>query len=173
MWRMINRLTLVLKPSSLPRMFLRSLSPISYVFLPCIICYFLFYCILYHFQSVSSIYRLETFETNWFLVVNLFFFFQSPPCNIVLPTRHGSATILIYQLNPINTYHCTFLYHLNLLSLLCWLGLQPMYYILFSVFHNKYALYILKSKKWCVYHCHSEQPFFLFGNLYQISKSTI
>ena len=46
----------------------------------------------------------------------------------------------------IHNYHCTFLYHLNLLLLLCWLGLQPMCYILFSVFHNKYTLYNWKYK---------------------------
>ena len=32
----------------------------------------------------------------------------------------------------IHNYHCTFLYHLNLLLLLCWLGLQPMYFFLYK-----------------------------------------
>lgn len=67
-------------------------------------------------------------------------------CNTIIPTSPIFAVTEIYQLHPISTNLCTFLYHMNLLLLLCWLGLQPMCYILFSVFHNKYALYILKSK---------------------------
>lgn len=73
----------------------------------------------------------------------------------------------------IYTYHCAFLFHLNLLLLLCWLSLQLMYYTLFSVFNNKYGFLVEVKKSDVSIIVIQNNPFFLFRNLYQISKSTI
>ena len=140
-------MTRVLNPSSILKISVRTLSldlvPFSSTLTP------VFLSTLY-LNSLAilhyTIFMLFLLYNTWNIWNKMVFSGQSAftchfsPWNIVLPTRHGSATILIYQLNPIYTYHCTFLYYLNLLLLLCRLGLQPVCYILFSVFHNKYAL---------------------------------
>ena len=78
----------------------------------------------------------------------------------------------------IHNYHCTFLYHLNLLLLLCRLGLQPVYFFLHRYGFLKCSPFTVFSKFPIVQHdrqdilkyCFPNQSDFCFHPIFQHSR---
>ena len=81
---------------------------------------------------VFLLYKLETFETKWYLAVNCSGNIVSSSCLIIFPTRQDFAFMIICQLLIVYYHNCILFFSPESLFFLCWLYLQRMYYFLYK-----------------------------------------